>query len=110
MRQPQNQQKTNYQSHQKYSSIFGRLGYFKRPSFVNAWFEDACAVWLHSSAILGSAGLGEAFGRHGWIVFCGALHLPTSFSFYVDFLPTSFSLYVDFLYLCMYGTYVFGPW
>ena len=30
-------------------------------------------VWLHSSAILGLAGLGEAFGRHGWIVFCGGM-------------------------------------
>ena len=71
--QPQNQQKTNHQSHQISPSIFGRLGHFKRPSFAHAWCEDACAVWLHSSAILGSAGLGEAFGRHGWIVFCGGM-------------------------------------
>ncbi len=68
MRQLQNQQKTNHQYHQISPSLFGRLGYFKRPSFANAWFKDACAVWLHSSAILGPAGLGDAFGRHGWIV------------------------------------------
>ncbi len=82
MRQPQNQQKINHQSHQISPSIFGRLGYFKRPSFANAWFKDACAVWLHSSAILGLAGLGEAFGRHGWIVFCGGMvhyHILTLF-------------------------------
>jgi len=48
-------------------------GHFKRQSFAHAWCKDACAVWLHSSAILGLAGLGEAFGRHDWIVFCGGM-------------------------------------
>ena len=71
--QTQNQQKTNHQSHQISPSIFGRLGHFKRPSFAHAWCEDACAAWLHSSAILGSAGLGLAFGRHGLIVYCGGM-------------------------------------
>jgi len=47
------------------------------PSFAHAWCEDACAVWLLSSAILGSAGLGEAFGRHGLIVFCVHLRYNT---------------------------------
>ena len=82
MRLPQNQQKINHQSHQISPSIFGRSGYFKHPSFANAWFEDACAVWLQSSAILGSAGLGESFGHHGWIVFCGGMvryHILTLF-------------------------------
>jgi hypothetical protein len=36
--QPQNQQINNHQSHQISPSIFGRLGYFKRPYFANAWF------------------------------------------------------------------------
>ena len=71
--QPQNQQKTNHQSHQISPSIFGGWGHFKYPSFVHAWCKDACAVWLLSSTILGSLGLGEAFGRHGWIVFCGGM-------------------------------------
>ena len=47
--------------------------HFKRPSLAHAWCEDACAVWLHNSAILGPVGLGEAFGRHGWMVFCGGM-------------------------------------
>ena len=38
---------------------------------MHAWCKDACAVWLHSSAILGLAGLGLAFGHHDLIVFCG---------------------------------------
>ena len=47
--------------------------HFKRPFFAHAWCKNARAVWLHSPAILGLAGLGEAFGRHGWIVFCGGV-------------------------------------
>ena len=47
-----------------------QIGTFKRPSSAHVWCEDACVIWLHSSTILGSAGLGEAFGHHGWIVFC----------------------------------------
>jgi len=27
---------------------------------VHAWWEDACAVWLHNSTILGWVALGEA--------------------------------------------------
>ena len=65
--------KKKHQSHKISSSIFGRLGHFKRPSFAHAWCKDACAVWVHSSAILGSAGLGLAFGRHGLIVYCGGM-------------------------------------
>ena len=33
---------------------------FKLPSSAHAWWDDACAVWLHNSNILGWAALGEA--------------------------------------------------
>ena len=36
------------------------MGRLKYPSSANPSDEDACAVWLHRSAILGSAALGEA--------------------------------------------------
>jgi hypothetical protein len=35
-------------------------GHFKLPSSAHASWEDACAVWLHNSTILGWAALGEA--------------------------------------------------
>jgi len=116
MRQPQNQQKTNHQSHQISPSIFGRLGYFKRPSFANAWFEDACAVWLHSSATLGSAGLGEAFGCHEWIVFCGGMVCYRILTLFI-LIPLLRGFYFSENILsdvhtrrCLALPYVFGPW
>jgi hypothetical protein len=36
------------------------MGRLKYPSSANPLDEDACAVWLHRSAILGPAALGEA--------------------------------------------------
>ncbi len=33
---------------------------FKLPSSAHARWEDVCAVWLHNSAILGWAAIGEA--------------------------------------------------
>jgi hypothetical protein len=42
------------------SIIFGGMGRLKYPSSENPSGEDACAIWLHRSAILGSAVLGEA--------------------------------------------------
>ena len=36
------------------------MGRLKYPSSANPSDEDACVVWLHRSAILGSAALGEA--------------------------------------------------
>jgi hypothetical protein len=43
------------------------------PSSANAWWADACVVWLHYSTILGPAALDEALKIHGMCVFYLAL-------------------------------------
>ena len=60
VRRPHFQPTTNHQSTQLSPAIIGGRGHFKLPYSAHAWWEDACAGWLHNSTILGWAALGEA--------------------------------------------------
>ena len=51
------------------------MGRLKYPASANPSDEDACAIWLHRSAILGSAALGEAADAMVGLCFVCIVHL-----------------------------------
>ncbi len=56
------------------------MGRLKYPSSANPSDEDACAVWLHRSAILGSAALGEAVDAMVGLCFVCIYRIYTRFA------------------------------